>query len=157
NQLGMRQMVQHLASLGHRRIAYLGHPLSLEAARERFEGFEFGLRDCGLALAPELIENTVSALAYSARNLEQLVNRTTDFTALVCYNDTIAMQAVRWLEARNLRVPRDISIAGFDDVSVPADFPLPITSIAFDRHAMGRRAVMWIYENFEKVALPGER
>jgi DNA-binding LacI/PurR family transcriptional regulator len=78
-----------------------------------------------------------------------LLKRSRDFTALVCYNDDIAMQAVRALEVYGLRVPKDISVVGFDDISVPSNFKPALTSIAFDRQSMGRRAVEWISERTE--------
>jgi DNA-binding LacI/PurR family transcriptional regulator len=63
------------------------------------------------------------------------------FTALACHNDPLAVGALRAFKAAGLHVPGDVSLTGFDDVSRDYRVRPAITSVGFDRHAMGRRAV----------------
>jgi DNA-binding LacI/PurR family transcriptional regulator len=64
----------------------------------------------------------------------------------VCYNDLLGMGAVRLLESRGLRVPHDISVVGYDDISQDYGFEPALTSIRFDRLDMGRRAIAMLCE-----------
>ena len=146
---GMGLAVRHLADLGHKRIAYLGLGLGSMEAEDRFKGFQKALRTCGLTLHKELVDPSLINMEVGGKAMNDILKRSRDFTALVCYNDYIAMQAVRTLEEHGLRVPGDISVVGFDDVTVPSNFKPALTSIAYERQSMGRRAVEWISERTE--------
>jgi LacI family transcriptional regulator len=146
---GMRLATRHLIELGHRRIAYLGFPLvdGAEAARERLRGYRQGLEDYGIAFDESLVAYPLPYLemdvaAEAVKTL--LINRAKSqapLTALVCYNDVFAMGAVQAIQAAGLRVPHDLSVVGFDDVAPQYHFRPALTSVAFDRHEMGRQAV----------------
>lgn len=150
---GIRLTTQHLVDLGHRRIAYLGQTIDNSNARDRLRAYKDTLRANKLAVQETLIETTLMVPTSDAgrSGLQILWNRSRDFTALVCYNDTIAMGAIEYLRSAGLEVPRDISVTGFDDVSPDYQFEPTLTSVSFDRHAMGRRAVSVFYELLETI------
>lgn len=70
-----------------------------------------------------------------------------EFTALVCHNDPIAMGAIRVAQEKGIRVPEDLSVTGFDDISVAANFSPTITSVSFSSIEMGRAAVRMLLDN----------
>lgn len=149
---GMKLATRHLIELGHRRIAFIGHGLHFPSAVERFEGYRAAMNEAGLGLDEKLIETTLmhSEAEHGGAAAERVLSRTRQrtgkptFTAIVCYHDLFAMGAVRALQAAGLRVPDDVAVVGFDDVSTHYSFAPAITSVSFDRHAMGRRAVQVI-------------
>lgn len=149
---GVRMVTQHLIDIGHRQIAYLGHPPNASASLRRIHGYEHALKSNGLPLDERLKEATLWGQQESGAGVARLLERGVKFSALVCHNDQIAMAAVRELEERGLRVPDDVSVTGFDDISLNQHFMPAITSIAFDRVAMGRRAVEILNESETKSA-----
>jgi DNA-binding LacI/PurR family transcriptional regulator len=144
---GMRQAVKHLVELGHEKIAYIGQRLDYYGAQERLEGYRAALGQHNLPVCAELIEATLKGITFGAQGAARLVERTRDFTAIVCYNDWIAMRVIRYLEDMGQRVPHDISVVGIDDISTQHEFRPAITSVAFDRLAMGKRAVQLLSED----------
>jgi LacI family transcriptional regulator len=77
-----------------------------------------------------------------------------DFTGLICFNDLIAMGTIEQAQTAGLDVPGQLSVVGFDDVSDDYNFQPALSSVRFDRLAMGRRAVQLICETveFRKIA-----
>ena len=81
---------------------------------------------------------------YGEAAMNSLLERREKFSAVVCYHDLFAIGAIKALKAAGLRVPEDVSVVGFDDISIEYGARPPITSVAFDREAMGRRAVQML-------------
>ena len=148
---------QHLVELGHRQIAYLGHATNVKNASERLAGYKSGLKAAGLPVVPELIEATVTEQVLNAGTaaMERLLGRDVQFqktgkpsfTSLVAYNDLLGMGAVKCMQERGLRIPDDVSVTGFDDVSSQYPFHPQLTSISYSRAEMGTRAVALLCES----------
>jgi DNA-binding LacI/PurR family transcriptional regulator len=151
---GISLTTQHLIELGHRRIAYLGQGTNFEIGAERLRAFRDSMRSRGLKVPKELIEATLLQpfAANGNDGMKRLWRRTKNFTAVVCYNDNIAMGAIEFLQSAGIHVPQEVSVTGFDDVSCEYQFRPTLTSVSFDRRAMGRRAVAVFYELLEKMS-----
>ena len=150
---GIRLTTQHLIDFGHRRIAYLGQVADFPTTIHRLNAYRDTMRKNGLAASEELVEATLKQPYANAgkEGMRKLCSRSTNFTALVCYNDTIAIGAIEHLRSIGIDVPRDVSVTGFDDVSLGYGLEPPLTSISFDRHAMGRRIVGVFYELLARI------
>ena len=146
---GICQVTTYLLGLGHKRLAYLG--LSGDnAPRRRLLGFQDALRAAGIPLDSALVNVSHVFLEHGTQATRELLDarrQGAHFTALVCHNDMLAMQAVRELERQGFRVPEDISVTGFDDLSAYHYFEPQLTGIAFDLEGMGRRAVQLLLES----------
>jgi LacI family transcriptional regulator len=142
SETGIRATTRHLIELGHTRIAYLGPRLDWPASRARFKGYKNALHEAGMPFEEVLVDTTLhEALDPLAQEgMARLLLRT-KFTAVVCYNDPVAMGAIRFAKKRGLHIPHDVSVTGFDDVSVAAGFKPAITSVGFSSVDMGRAAV----------------
>ena len=145
---GSAEATRHLIALGHRRIAYLG--LDNRIGRERLAGFREAMRQGGVAILEKLIDvglerTTVQAGAVAMRRMLER-GAEAGFSAVLCFNDLIAMGAVRALEEDGRRVPVDVSVVGFDDVAPQYGFSPALTSVGFSRREMGRRAVQLLCE-----------
>ena len=148
---GVALGTEHLIELGHRSIAYMGHSATFPNASLRLAGYMDALRDRSLPADDRLQELSIvsQSAGAGARGFDELLARDPafartgkpHFTGLVCYNDTLAMGAVERAEELGIRVPDDLSVVGFDDVSAAQGFRPALTSVSFDRAAMGRRAV----------------
>lgn len=123
-ELGTRLALEHLVSLGHREIAFFrGEPEST-ATEERWEGIRKAARALHIKVDPsrtvqlnlEGIRATAgdSWVGYSAA--QELLRRKVSFTALVAYNDSTAIGAMRAFRDAKIRVPEDVSVIGYDDI-----------------------------------------
>ena len=126
NRFGMRQVVQHLIGLGHKRIAHLtGGPnqttqVQLETfgqtAQVRLETYRRVLEESGLEYDAALILDGQFSELGGYRAITQSLGAGLEFTALACASDEMALGAMQALEDRGLRIPEDISVTGFDDL-----------------------------------------
>lgn len=139
-----RLAIDHLAELGHRRIAFMvGQPWSLDST-DRWEAIQAAARHHSILIDPKLVI-TLGTAGWSAdigyEPMRKLLMETRDFTAVFAFNDTAAMGAIRALIDEGLQVPHDVSVLGFDDV-VNAKFFIPrLSTIRQPLESMGRSAV----------------
>ena len=133
---GMAKLTSYLYSLGHRRVGYIGHHATLGPINERIQS----LRDAtgkypGLEVDTATDADTLEGGRQAAR---VLLARSPRPTALVCVNDVMAVGALREARARGLRVPEDLSVTGFDNVTL-AQFAVPaLTTVHIPRDLIGR-------------------
>ncbi|MCY1136562.1 LacI family DNA-binding transcriptional regulator [Actinoplanes sp. Pm04-4] len=137
NPRGMRRAMEHLAELGHRRVTYLSGPEASWADGMRWRS----LREAALEL-----ELTVRRTGHAPPTVGGGVSGVAEFaahptSAVIAYNDRVAIGAIRALTARGVRVPEDVSVIGIDNI-YPADLVTPaLTTVAAPLAAMGRTAV----------------
>ncbi len=151
---GAHDMVRLLASQGHRRILHLAGPAGLLGSQRRIRGFKRALAAAHLSAGADSI---VSAGTYTAEGgreamrtwLRQHKGERLPH-ALFCANDNIALGAMEALAEAGLKVPDDLSIAGFDD-TLAARLAVPqLTSVRQPLRAMGTRAVELLLARIEQ-------
>jgi DNA-binding LacI/PurR family transcriptional regulator len=141
NVTGAHQVIEHLLHLGHRRIAILsGHATSL-AGTERLLGYQRALAQAGVTLDPGLVRQSSFTMEAAYRDMVALLDERRDFTAVVASSDLMAIGVTRALHERGLRVPTDVSVAGFDDIDLCLYIDPPLTTVRQDRAAMGQGAM----------------
>jgi LacI family repressor for deo operon, udp, cdd, tsx, nupC, and nupG len=140
NRAAARQMTQHLASTGHRRIAYVSGPPGNVLERERFHGYRDGLRGAQIAFDPALIIAGDYTIESGVRAGENIVGRSSRPTAVFCTSDAMAIGLMRTLLSAGIRVPQDISVAGFDDIDFAAVAEPSLTTIRQPRRELGQAA-----------------
>ena len=147
NESGMMQATEHLIELGHRKIAYLGPHSQWPSSQARLEGYKRALRNAGIETDENLVELTLAQPLEGdgEAGMTRLMQRG-DFTALVCHNDPIAIGAIRVAQNAGRKVPDDLSVTGFDNVSSITGFSPVVTSVGFSYHEMGRAAVRRILD-----------
>jgi LacI family transcriptional regulator len=140
NFMGGRLAARHLATLGHRVIGVLCGEPSVENVIERIQGFELELQKFGLEIP--------QAYKVTGRQDLQLGLRITDLldleprpTAIFATNDIVAIGAWRKLVESGFRIPRDISIVGFDDIAISRFLVPPLTTVAQPYREIGAKAV----------------
>ena len=136
---GMRLAIEHLVSLGHRRIGHLAGPADLSTGVLRRRGFEAAMTAAGLD--PSAI---VMAAAYSRDagqvSTEALLARWPDLTAIAASNDLLALGAYQLLKERRLSCPRDLSIVGHNDMPLVDMVDPPLTTVRIAHADMGESA-----------------
>lgn len=131
------ETTRHLLNLGHRRIAFLSGRLVAPWAQERLEGYRRALREAGIELDDRLVFNAGSRIQDGAAAGLQLLNEKCNATAIQAVNDLVAVGCADALRAQGLRIPGDISIAGFGNILVSEHFRVPLTTIRQPKHRLG--------------------
>jgi LacI family transcriptional regulator len=134
---------RHLFELGHRRIAFINGPLHLSQCAERRRGMRRAARAAGLDPDESITEYTIdpiTSLEQAERHVDALLAIDDRPTAVACVNDQIAFTVLRALAQRRVRVPRDISVVGYDDVEFAAMLTPALTSIRQPKYEVGRAA-----------------
>jgi LacI family transcriptional regulator len=140
NAAAMEGVVVALAKLGHRRIAFLGGPSSLYVSHERLQGYRRGLAATGIGSDPRLIVSTGFNQEGGALGVDALVAGDAQFTAICAANDLLALGAMQRLAELGVDVPRDVSVAGFDDIPTAAMSNPSLSTVRLPLQEIGRRA-----------------
>ena len=142
DELGGRLVGQHLTSLAHRRLAFVGGPLSLPQVQHRYEGF------CAAAASVELHSTTALTVEEGRRAGERLASMPTRKrpTAVFCANDLLGLGVLQAFTANGIRVPDDIALVGYDDIEYAAAAAVPLSSVRQPRELLGRTAVQLLLE-----------
>jgi DNA-binding LacI/PurR family transcriptional regulator len=154
NVAAARAATEHLVSLGRRRIAAVGH--QPDSSREsgvaglRLRGWEEALRAAGLEVDPALIgEVPTFRREHGAAAMAEVLDGGGRADAVFCFNDTLALGALRLLADRGLRAPDDLAVIGIDDVA-EGRFAVPtLSTVAPDKAAIARTAVRMLAERLE--------
>lgn len=141
NRAAAKAMTEHLLALGHKRIAMIKGPNSSPLTQERLNGYKDALRDADIPFDEHLLfdgDFTLQAGYNAGESISRLSERP---TAVFCENDETAIGAMQAFKQASLRVPQDISVAGFDDIAFSAFVDPPLTTIAQPAEEFGRTAV----------------
>lgn len=117
NQKGGYQVTKYLISLGHSQIACITGPSRARSSAQRVRGFDQAMADAGLTVNPVYINDGDFRSKSSELSMNRLLALKAPPTAVFACNDLMAIGAIRSARNHGLRVPEDISIAGFDDIS----------------------------------------
>ncbi|MDM0017592.1 LacI family DNA-binding transcriptional regulator [Variovorax saccharolyticus] len=148
DRLAMKLAVDHLVSLGHRRIGHLAGPQNVPTGVGRRQGVEQALRDRGLELAcVEACEGYSREAGRVA--MQKLLEGHERPEAVVCCNDLVALGAYDVLRAHGIRVPQDISITGHNDMPLVDMVNPPLTTIRLPHRELGWRAAEMLFEGIE--------
>jgi len=141
NQDGTRAVTEHLIELGHRRIAYIGDQFGYQSDTERHAGYKEALDAARIPALQELVVRGDGKPEAAMQAMETLFALDNPPTAVCCYNDMTALGAMRTIRMHGLRVPEDISIAGFDDLFVATYTDPPLTTVRQPMRRMGQLAM----------------
>ncbi|GHH83210.1 LacI family transcriptional regulator [Streptomyces sulfonofaciens] len=140
NRGGGLRLTQHLLALGHRRIGYIAGPEERTTTRHRLEGHRAALSAHGITDDPHLTLHGPYDRRSGYDAALELLRRDPDLTAVVAANDTVALGACAALRDRGLRIPADVSVAGFDDLPFSMDAVPALTTVRLPLQTAGARA-----------------
>ena len=156
-QHGIRQAVQHLAALGHVRIAFIGGQQHLRSAMARKVAFERSMHEIGRRLPAELMATGDHTMEGGMRALTELVGLSDRPTAVVCSNDMTAIGVMRQAYEYGIVVPRDLSVVGFDDIRLSSFTTPPLTTVQMSQTLLAEYAFKALIAGVEgKSSSPGD-
>jgi LacI family transcriptional regulator len=139
---GLFEAVQHLAVLGHRRIAFLRGPLRLHSATARVEAFQQAAKSIGLRVPPEYIFVGNHTTEMGSIGAETLLSLKEPPTAILCSNDMTAIGVMHAALRKGLRIPEDLSLIGFDDIKFAQFLLPPLTTVRMSGREIAASAVL---------------
>lgn len=157
NEVGGYLALEHLHSLGHRKIAFIRGPKALTDSAPRWRGIRNCAKACGLEIDPRLVlelpesRDPVSSFEAGSKLTEELIKQRRPFTALLAFDDMSAFGAIRALTRAGIPVPDQCSVIGFDDVATSALYSPALTTVRQPMEAMGSSAVGIIVEGINAV------
>ena len=137
---GIRQAVDHLLQLGHRKIAFISGPLALKSARIRRQAYLECLQSAGLLEDEGLITEGDHTIDGGLEAMTRLLEGATAPTAVLASNDLTAIGSMRAVRGKGLIVPGDVSVIGFDDIHFAAFTEPPLTTVALSRWELAESA-----------------
>jgi DNA-binding LacI/PurR family transcriptional regulator len=143
---GAQSATEYLIRLGHRRIAHLGAPTWTAPGRNRLEGYRAALETHGIAWDPQLVFEGDAHETGGLEGVQELLSLSDPPTALFCFNDLTAVGVYHGARRRGVDVPRDLSVVGFDDLSLARCVVPPLSTVRQDMDALGGHAGQMLFD-----------
>ncbi|MFC1402041.1 MULTISPECIES: LacI family DNA-binding transcriptional regulator [Streptacidiphilus] len=141
NAAGARSVTAHLTALGHRRIGVIGGPGNWLAGKARLLGHTSAMAEAGSLTTSDLLRSAEPTTENGYRAARELLSLADRPTALIGFNDKVAVGILRAAHELGLRVPQDLSVAGFDDSDLSRSTQPRLTTVRQPLEEMGRIAV----------------
>jgi DNA-binding LacI/PurR family transcriptional regulator len=155
---GSRQVTRHLVGLGHQRIAYLGNAAAGRTTLDRMKGFQQEMLSAGLAVPAEYIFEAAGGRPQDGQpGAGYFLALSRPPSALVCYNDMLAIGVLKGLQQVGIRVPQDFSVTGFDNIVLSAFTSPPLTTFDQPKRSIGEQAARLVLGLLEDEVPPGPR
>ncbi|TDD50940.1 LacI family DNA-binding transcriptional regulator [Saccharopolyspora elongata] len=142
NTAGGRSITEHVLSLGHRRIAFVAGPRALTTVADRLAGAAQALEAAGLSIEDIPVIEEAFTRDGGTLAMRRVLDEHPDVTAVIALNDDMAIGVLAALRARGMTVPKDISVAGFDDVAVAEHLSPALTTVRLPMAEMGEQALL---------------
>jgi len=155
NLMGGYQAGKHLCELGHRRFGYLASAERIRNFEERRRGFMAALAECGVTVADEAVFSASPSMLHAQAELrERFANHLAagrDLpTAVFCECDYIAIGAIKAMQSLGIRVPEDVSVVGFDNISEASIITPEMTTVHVEKKRLAYLAVDLLVDSFER-------
>jgi DNA-binding LacI/PurR family transcriptional regulator len=133
---------RHLIRLHHRRIAVLAGPQASESSRRKRLGIERAFAEAGIVDDPQLWQPGPPTVEWGYQNMTHILRTAAPRpTAVLAFNDLVALGAMHAIRSAGMEIPRDVSVIGFDDIAMAAHANPPLTTVSPPKRDMGKLAV----------------
>jgi LacI family gluconate utilization system Gnt-I transcriptional repressor len=140
-------MVVRLAGRGHRCIGFVCAPTEAnDRAQDRLQGYRSAVRDLGLPAGRALVREAKFSFHAGAESVMQMIAEVPELDSVFCANDILAIGALFECQRRNIRIPHDLAIAGFDDVELATQINPGLTTVRIPRYEIGRKGARMILQ-----------
>jgi LacI family transcriptional regulator len=153
---GIMRAGRHLHALGHSRVAYLSGSIDTQSTKERLYGFTQAREAYGLDHDPGLVEGCPELISGGFDAMNRVLERTgrNPPTAVIAYNDMVAIGAMDAIKQKGLSIPQDISLIGFDDLTLASEVVPPLTTMQVPKELMGRMAAELVFSGSRDKGRP---
>ncbi len=154
---GMKELLKHLLKLGHERFAFINGVADFKIGLDRLEVYRRFLRDKGIHEHNRLVENCGFEIEDGYQAALRVLSRKPRPTALVVINDWLAIGAIRAANDLGLQIPKDVSVASFDDLPI-SNYVVPrLTTVRRDNKVIGQALTKMLLERLKNPKRPQQR
>jgi DNA-binding LacI/PurR family transcriptional regulator len=146
DQRGGQLATEHLLDLGHREILFLAGPNGSSSSAGRFSGYQRALGAAEIAYSDSRVYLAGRDIESGRHAMAQALSEKAVFTAIVAHNDLVAIGAIETLLGQGFRIPEDVSVIGFGDGLLAANFRVPLTTIRVPQVEMGEAALRLAFD-----------
>ncbi len=148
---GACKMVNYLLKLGHRRIGFIRGPQDRPSFIQRFEGYKETLKKAGLEYDKRIVWEADLDFDDAYKVMKKKIKTQPFPTAIFATTDIVALTTAKVIQEEGLRIPEDVSLAGFDDILQARQAHPPLTTIRVFKREMGRITVRKLFENINGI------
>ncbi len=149
--VGVRLAMDHLRTLGHKRIAFLGSKLISSGARERFQAYKRYMIDLRSKLDESLVVLGDYTYESGIKMTEELLRRDVKFDSILCGNDLIAFGVIEVLKQKGIAVPDSISVVGYDDIAFSSYYTPKLTTVHQPTYDVGQLSAKMLIDMISGV------
>lgn len=151
---GVTSAVDHLVSLGHRKIGWIGAGHATETARIGLNAYRVRMRHHGLDVPSALVQTCPTSRQAGFHAMKSLIDRAPEMTGVICFSDLLASGAIRAMADAELVPGRDISVVGFDDLDEASYMLPPLTTVRIDQPFLGEAAGRLLLNRINDASMP---
>ena len=151
---GAREAVDYLIQKGHREIGMIAGEVAPLEDISRVRGYRASLESHGIQFREELILLGPPVIEHGYETARDLLKRNPKITAIFCYNDLLAMGAVKWCKDMGIRVPGDIAIIGYDNIIFSEMIEPALTTIHVDKYEIGKQSTSLLLKMLKNPDVP---
>lgn len=148
---GAYLVTDHLIKQGNKRILFLNSFMHIYSAKQRLHGFKMALRENKLPFIESDVLNISMELGETEKIINKLFGQKNDFSALFCFCDIMAFEAIYSLNKLGYRIPEDIAVAANDDIHSDIVMPIKVTTCGFSRKDLAQNAVDALISNMSNI------
>jgi len=148
---------RHMIKKGLRRIAFLGGPENSIPTTDKLKGYKKAFREFNLTIEKKYIILDKHEIKNGFKNTTSLLNIKEKPEGIITVSDALAIEAIKTARVKNISIPDNLKIIGFDDIKFSASFSPSITTIAQPKYKMGTMALDMLIHLIEKKVLPERR
>jgi len=145
NFAGAVKMVEYLIGLGHRKIGFITGPSNQQSSIERIRGYQEALRKNSIGYDKNLVYTGDFHKKSGEEGIKYLLSLPSPPSAVFFANDNMAIAAMKVIKEKGLKIPDDISIAGFDDIEAASQIDPPLTTVRQPLYRMGEEAAKLLF------------
>lgn len=155
---GIYEITKHLIGLGHKKIGYItGSDIFDPITSDRLDGFRYALKEQGISIPDEyiVVGSFAVAITPATHEVDQLIALKDPPTAIVCESDGLAYKAYHRLREKGFKIPKDISLTGFDNLSFPnyiSQFKPKLTTVDVNLYELGKNTLNILLNMIETPA-----
>ncbi|CEN86780.1 LacI family DNA-binding transcriptional regulator [Paraclostridium sordellii] len=151
NEEGTYLEIKHLVGMNHKKILYLSGPLKTQIAKDRLKGYKKALEEAKINYNEKLVIQGEYSLDWAYKTIQSLND--INFTAICAANDLIAIGAIKALKEKDIKIPKDISVVGFDDIQTSSIIEPQLTTIKQNSYNMGYESANILINSLENKTI----
>jgi DNA-binding LacI/PurR family transcriptional regulator len=146
---GGRLAAEHLLQTGRHKLGFIGGPVDEYEVQQRYDGYAAALQEYGQAVNPALVMYGDWTMESGAEKMRRLLENAPDVDGVFANSDLMAVGAIHMLREQGRRVPQDVAVVGYDDLSIASSNEPPLTTISQNIPLAGKLLAQNLIQNIE--------